>query len=387
MSKNEVPFSAKGGPASGWEELAKSFTKKKLPESEVELTGEIPADIVAPYREKALSALAAELDIPGFRKGHVPQDMAAKKVGEVALLEEAVELFMRDFYPELVETHAADAVGRPDIRITKLAPGNPVSIVVRTSVYPAVEVPKNWKKLGEGVDIETIPDILDAEVDEALTSIRRAHAKSQNVEMPEQNPVAPSQTASEDSAQVQEKVFAQPDTLPELNDEFAKSLGNFTGVEDLKQKLRDNMKMEKEQKAKDTRRGKIIEKLLEKTELEVPAIFVESELEKIISQMKEDTQRFGLSFDDYLKRVEKDEAQVRGEFREQATKRAKLQLILNKLAEEEKVEADKEAVETELKHAMEHFPDARLDLVRIHIETVLRNEKVLQLLEGAAEKE
>jgi len=382
MSKNEISFSAQGGPASGWNTLAKAFIKKELPESEVELTGEIPADVVAPYREKALSLIAADLDIPGFRRGHVPADMAAKKVGEVALLEEAVELFMRDFYPELVEAHAPAAVGRPDIRITKLAPGNPVGIIIRTSVYPTVEVPKHWKKLGEGIEIETVPDILDAEVDEALTSIRRARAKADG--MPEQEPAQNLSSGSgepgQDSASASSKL-AVPQTLPELNDEFAKSLGQFEGVEDLKQKLRDNIKMEKEQKAKDTRRGKIIEVLLEKTKLDVPAIFVESELEKIISQMKEDTQRFGLSFEDYLKRVEKTEELVRAEFREQATKRAKLQLILNKLAEDEKVEADQEAVETELKHAMEHFPDARLDLVRIHIETVLRNEKVLQILE------
>ena len=115
----------------------------------------------------------------------------------------------------------------------------------------------------------------------------------------------------------------------------------------------------------------------------MPAIFVDSELEKILGQMKEDVQRFGLSFDDYLTRMQKTEEQVRDEFREQARKRAKLQLALNKLAEDEKVEADKDKVDEEMKHAMEHFPDARPELVRIHIETVLRNEKTLQLLEGS----
>ncbi len=351
-----------------FEELAKSFAKKQLPESEIELTGEIPADVIAPYHDKALALLAAQLDMPGFRKGHVPADIAQKKFGEVAILEEAVELFMRDFYVELVQAHAKDAVGRPDIRITKLAPGNPVAIVVRTSVYPEISLPKNWKKIGEGVEVETVVDILDAEVDEALTSIRRAYAKSNS------NPQGEEKTA-------------EPENLPELTDDFAKSLGDFTGVEDLKQKLRSNMKTEKEQKAKDARRGKIVEALLEKTTIEVPAIFIDSELDKILNQMREDTQRFGLSFDDYLKRVEKTEEQIRAEFRQQATQRAKLQLTLNKIAEEEKIEADEEAVANELKHALEHFPDARPELVRIHIETVLRNEKVLQLLEGKEEKE
>ena len=73
---------------------------------------------------------------------------------------------------------------------------------------------------------------------------------------------------------------------------------------------------------------------------------------------------------------------MRNDFRKQATKRAKLQLILNKLAEEEKVEADEKAIEEEMKHALEHFPEAKPGLVRIHIETVLRNEKVLKMLEG-----
>ena len=73
---------------------------------------------------------------------------------------------------------------------------------------------------------------------------------------------------------------------------------------------------------------------------------------------------------------------LREEFRAQALGRAKLQLTLNKIAQEEKIEADPEAIENEFKHAKEHFPDARPDLLRIHIETILRNEKILQLLEA-----
>ncbi|MEI6863944.1 MAG: trigger factor [Candidatus Adlerbacteria bacterium] len=379
MSKNEGSFSAQGGPASGWEQLAKSFIKKELPASEVELSGEIPVDVIAPYRERALGEIALEIDMPGFRKGHVPHDIALKKVGEVGVLEEAVELFMRDFYPELLQVHAADAVGRPDIRITNPpTAGTPITITVATTVYPTITLPKDWSKLAGKVEVETVPDVLDAEVEEALQSIRKARAKAQPHEGTSADVGAP-QGDADGSAQAKE-------ILPELNDEFAQSLGSFTDLADLKVKLRENMKQEKEQAAKDKRRGKIIEDLLEKTTLEVPAIFVESELEKILNQMKEDTQRFGLTFEEYLKRVEKTEAQMREEFREQARKRAKLQLTLNKLADDEKVEADKERVEEEMKHAMEHFPDARPELVRIHIETVLRNEKALQLLEAGGVK-
>lgn len=355
--------------ATNFASIIKTFAQKELPNSEVELAGDVPFEAILPYQDHALKHIAESLDLPGFRKGHVPTDIALKKVGEIAVLEEAVELFMRDFYPELVDTLKIDAVGRPDIRITKLAPGNPVGITVHTTTYPTVELPKNWKTIAQKVEIETVADVLDAEVDEALTSIRRAHAKSNQ-------PASESTPTSE----------VPPEQLPELNDTFAQSLGSFTDLADLKTKLKENIKMEKEQKAKEKRRGSIIDALLEKTSVAVPTIFVESELEKIMNQLREDISRFGLSFEDYLKRMEKTEQQVRDDFRDQATKRAKLQLTLNKLAEEEKIEADKDAVEKEFGHAMEHFPDARPELVRVHIETVLRNEKVFEMLESKEEK-
>ena len=93
-----------------------------------------------------------------------------------------------------------------------------------------------------------------------------------------------------------------------------------------------------------------------------------------------------MSFEDYLKRMNKTEDDIRNEFRDQATKRAKLQLTLNKIAQDEKIEAETEAVDAEMKHALEHFKDANQTLLRIHIETVLRNEKVLQLLESGERK-
>jgi FKBP-type peptidyl-prolyl cis-trans isomerase (trigger factor) len=335
-----------------FEEIAKTFSRKELPDSEVELVGEIPFDDIAKLEAHALEHFQKELELPGFRPGHVPLDMVKKKVGDIALMEEQVEHFMQDFYPALLAAHDIDAVGRPSISITKLAPGNPVGITIKTAVYPTIALPKTWKELGKGVEIETVPDIIDAEVDEALEQIRKAKTES-------------------DSA------------APVLDDAFAQSLGNFKDLAELKVKLRENMKAEKGQKAKEKRRGAIIDKLLKQADVAVPAIFVESELDKILGQMKEDVARFGMSYEEYLKNMKKTEDDLRKEFRAQATSRAKLQLLLNKIAEEEKIETDKDAVEHEMQHALQHFPDARPDLLQIHIETVLRNEKVLQLLEGS----
>jgi FKBP-type peptidyl-prolyl cis-trans isomerase (trigger factor) len=330
--------------------LAQQFTLTSLPDSQAELVGEIPYEAVAPYRDKALSHIAEHLELPGFRPGKVPADMALKRVGEVAVLEEAVELFVKDFYIELIETHKLDAVGRPDIRITKLAPHNPVGLAVRVSVYPAVEAPKDWNKLAGEIALELSVPATDEEMQKTLEDVQKSRTKD--------------------------------GVVPELNDEFAKSLGAFESINALKDQIKRGIGEEKKRQARERRRSKLIEALLAKSKLEVPNIFVESELQKILAQMREDLERTGLKMEDYLKRVNKTEENIRGEFRDQARKRAKLQLLLNKIAEEEKVGADQAAVEQEIKHALEHFPEAKSDLVRVHVETVMRNEQVLKLLEG-----
>jgi FKBP-type peptidyl-prolyl cis-trans isomerase (trigger factor) len=331
-------------------DIAKSFVLKSLPESQVELVGEVPFETIAPYRNKALAHIAEHIELPGFRPGKVPTEVALKKVGEIAVLEEAVELFVKDFYIELIEAHSVEAVGRPDIRVTKLAEGNPVGLVVRATVYPEVQLPKQWKTLHEKIALEPALPASDEEVEKTLEDLRQSRK--------------------------------QGDVVPELTDEFAKSVGAFDSLEHLKEQIRKGIGEEKTRHARDVRRGKLIEALLADSTLAVPAIFVDSELEKIMSQMREDVKRFGMELEDYFKKTGKTEEGVRAEFRDQAQKRAKLQLVLNKIASEEKLEADHTAVEAEMKHALEHFPDANPELVKIHIETVLKNELALKLLEG-----
>jgi FKBP-type peptidyl-prolyl cis-trans isomerase (trigger factor) len=339
-----------------FEDIAKQFALKALPDSEVELSGDIPYAAIEPYKAQALKHLAEHLELPGFRPGKVPQEVALKKIGELSVLEEATELFVKDFYIELIEARKVEAVGRPNIAITKLAAGNPVGLVVRVSVYPQVALPKDWKSIGKAIPLDEAAPATDEEIQKTIEDLQKSRA-----------------TKDQDGKEV----------VPELNDEFAKSLGAFDTTDALKEQIRKGITEEKARVARDKRRSAIIEALSDKAALEVPAIFIESELQKILAQMREDIERMGMQMDDYLKRTGRTEEDIKNEFRDQARKRAKLQLLLNKIAEEEKLEADQTAVDAEMKHALEHFPDAKPDLVRIHIETVLKNEQVLKLLEEA----
>lgn len=332
-----------------FEALVKEFARKNLPHSEAEFIGEVPYAVIEPYRASALETIAKETEMPGFRKGHVPHDLVLKRIGEVAVLEEATEHFVREFYPELVAAHKLDVVGRPNIAVTKLAPHNPVGLRITVSLYPEVVLPKHWKDIAANVPLEPAEAATDEEVDKTLEQLRQSRKKD--------------------------------GIIPELTDEFAKSIGAFESLDALKEQIKKGVSEEKQRAAREKRRGRIIDAVLEKVEVDPPRIFVEAELDKIISHMREDVVRFGVKYEDYLKQINKTESALREEFRDQAAKRAKLQLTLNKIAADENIEPEAEAVEHEMQHALTHFPDAQPELVRIHIETVLRNEKVLQVLE------
>ena len=121
---------------------------------------------------------------------------------------------------------------------------------------------------------------------------------------------------------------------------------------------------------------------MEKTKIDTPRVFVVSEQEKMLAQMKDDVKRFGMNFEEYLKRISKTEDSLRSEFEKDAEKRAKLQLILNSIAEKEEIKVPSEEIEKEASHILEHFKDADRERVHIYVESMMKNEKVLSMLEA-----
>ena len=171
----------------------------------------------------------------------------------------------------------------------------------------------------------------------------------------------------------------EEDLLP-LTDEFVKNLGQFESVAAFEAQIKENLGKEKETRAKEKKRVQLSEKLIEETKVGVPEILVESELQKMRAQFEEDVKRMGIEFDEYLKKIEKTEEDLRGEWKETAEKRAKLQLLMNKIAGEEKLFPEDKEIEDNVKHILEHHKDANPDNARIYVETILMNEKVMTFL-------
>ena len=100
------------------------------------------------------------------------------------------------------------------------------------------------------------------------------------------------------------------------------------------------------------------------------------------SELQAQIERMGGSFDGYLAEIKKDRETVRKEWRPDAERRARLQLMLLQIARAENITAPKEAVETEVKHILEQYKDASEENARGYIETVLTNKKVIEFLES-----
>ena len=98
--------------------------------------------------------------------------------------------------------------------------------------------------------------------------------------------------------------------------------------------------------------------------------------------MESDITAMGLKFEDYLKQLNKKVEDLRGEFRTDASKKAKLSLILNEIAKIEKIVANEEQVAKEVAHILEHYKDADPERAQMHAENILTNEKIFVFLES-----
>jgi trigger factor len=161
-----------------------------------------------------------------------------------------------------------------------------------------------------------------------------------------------------------------------------RSLGPFKDIADFNAKLKENIKLEKENKLKEKTRLKIIEKIIADSTVDVPEILIEVELDKILYRMESDITQMGLKFEDYLKHLNKKIEDLRKDFRTDALNKAKLALILNQIAKVEKIVADSEQVAKEVAQILSYYKDADPERARMHAENVLTNEKIFQFLEN-----
>jgi len=365
-----------------------AFTVTPEPGSQVKIAGEIPFSELEHERTAAIKSLGKNVKLDGFRQGHIPESVLLKHLGEMNVLAEMAERAIAHMYPHILEAHGIDALGYPQISITKIAAENPLGFSATVAVLPTFSLP-NYKDIAKGVnETKESLEVTDQDIEKQVSDILRqkvayerlqAKAAVKNVEdgIDEPTPeVAPIET-DEDFAKL---------PLPELTDELVATIGQpgqFATVADFKAKLREHLGIEKKQGGTAKHRAKITDAIIAATEVDLPQVLIDSEINQMFGQMNEDLERSNLKMDDYLKHIKKTKDDLKTEWTPAASMRAKLQLILNEIAKKEDIKPDQVQLEAQVKQLTDQYKDADKHRVEVYVASVMKNEAVMKLLENS----
>jgi len=376
---------------------------KQLPKSQVELEITVlPADYTKEM-ESAAGRLSQRAAIHGFRPGKAPYDIVKQSLGEIKILEEALQSIVEKNYHLAVTTEKLDTIGMPEITIEKMAPGNDFVFKAVAALLPSVKLADITKIDANKKEIT----IGDKEINDVLENLRKMQAvevikdgvatKEDKVEVamnmfidkvgveggqaPKHQvylneghyiPGFADQLLGMKKDEVKEFSLKFPDEhyqkhlagknidfhvkvndvysieYPEINDELAIKLGQKS-VESLKEILMTNLKQEAQSKEDQRIEAELLEKVILASEFgEVPDVLIKSEKQKMFYELKNSLQEQGIEFEKYLKDLKKTEDEITDDFSQRALTRVKAALISRQIAKENDIKVEKEELEKEI---------------------------------------
>jgi trigger factor len=353
--------------------------KKDLPKGLVELKIVVDEKEFESYHDKALATVKNAVEVDGFRKGNAPEDLIVKKYGDMVIVEEMANLALRAAYVRAIEEHTLNPISEPQVTITKIAKGNPLELTITVPVMPEITLPSYKKIAQEAVADGEKVEVTDKDIEDVLLELQKGRSQKHEHDHPHHDH---HDHDGHDHTHDEPKEDKKEETLPPLDDAFAQSFGDdFKTLVDLKTKVGENLKLEKEQKLREKRRSAIMEKLVAETKADLPEVLIEGELNTMLAQMKGDITRFGGTWEEYLTHSKKTEEEIKADWKDDAHKRAMSQLILHKIGQAEKLSATEEEVEVELVRLLATVQDADEERAKAYLYQALTNDKVLAFLE------
>lgn len=392
------------------------ITTKKLPQSKVEITVVLPWEEWKKEEAHAVEHMSANVHLPGFRKGKVPQAVLEGKYGRQSILVETAEHAVEHTYPKALVEAKAEALGRPEIRLDVVKEHEPLTFVITTAVLPEVTL-KDWKKEvkqvnkihagkesvvtdaeveaevkrlaemratlvtvnrearpGDSVEIDfTVsqngvpieggmgkkhPLVLGSKsfipgFEDALVGMKAGEEKTISLEFPQEYHAR--QLAGKPAQFAVKLLLVQERTLPVVDDAFVKGLGRFESVEALKKSIHDGILEERKQELSTAHRTTLLDALFLQAELEYPEVLVAQEQDHMLRQFRSQVETMGFAWEQYLRQMKKTEVALRAEWEAQAKKRIAAELILQKLARELELAVDSTEIEAEMNKTLQYY--------------------------------
>ncbi|MFA5030877.1 MAG: trigger factor [Patescibacteria group bacterium] len=400
---------------------------------------------IASYRKEIIADYQTSLNVKGFRPGKIPLDIIEQRIGSLKLTEEALEKALPDFLEKATQEHHVDVYGRPDVKVTKITLDAPIEMTVQFVKLPTVTL-----KTYEGLNIEKKKVTADEkDVVASLEEFRNLNAKETEVTRPsklgdkvkvnfdafldnipleggsakdhtihlgeskqmyiqgfEEQFVGMKPGDIKDFTLMFPKDYGRKDLAnrkvdfkakvhkvfnvekPELTDDLAKKFGDLKTVDDLRQRIRQNLQEDADRKEEQRFEQELIAELLKKNDFEsIPQEMITDETERMIAELESSVTRQGGKFDDYLSSIKKTKDGLKKELITRAIERIKTALLLRDIAEKHNLEAKPEDIEHVIAHEKEHHANDKETVAQIdsthyrrHVANVLTSQNVIHYL-------
>lgn len=408
-------------------------TRDKIENSQAFLTIEMEPPEVEASLEAAYQRLVKKTNVPGFRKGKAPRAMLERYLGKESLLEDALNNLIPRACEDALKEQEIEAFARPALEITQTEPlvfkatvplpptvklGDYHSIRLKPEpvastkkeVAPVIERLRHQQATWEPVErdiafndlvvfdiestvsgkpfinhkeaqyqvIENYPTPLPGFA-EQLVGLKSDEEKEFTLQIPKDYP--DKELADKEAAFKVRVSEVKQERLPELNNDFAKGIDpKFKTLSSLRKQVADNLKIRAEEKAKRDFEEKVIDAVVNLSEVAFPFILVEMEISHLLDQQLRHWQESGRGLEDYLASINKTEEELREELRPVASKRVTQSLVLGKISEGEKIEISDSEIDSVIEDMIKGATEGKGEELKKLLNTPQSRESIKQLL-------
>ena len=387
-------------------------TKDKIEGSQAFLTVEMEPAEVEDSLEEAYQRLVKKTNVPGFRKGKAPRVMLERHIGRESLFEDALNTLIPRAYEDALKEQEIEAFARADIEITQTEPlvfkaTVPLPPTVKPGDYASLRLTPQPAASTEG-EVDSVIDrlrhqqaswepverevgfgdlaVFDVESTargktfinqkgvqyqvlkdypaplpgfaEQLVGMERDGAREFSLQIPTDYP--DKELAGKEAHFKVALSEVKQERLPELDDEFARGIDpKFETLESLRREVADNLRLRAEERARLDFEEKVIEAVVGLAEVEFPPFLVDMETSRLLDQRLRQWRESGRGLEEYLASINKTEEELKEELRPPATQRVMRSLVLDKVAQEEKIEASDAEIDGEIEDMAGGVPENR----------------------------
>ena len=415
--------------------------------NEVKLTFNIEAEKFEEAMKKVYSKTAKYFNIPGFRKGKAPMQLVERQYGSAIFYEDAFNELVPEIYDEAIKENKIEAVSKPNIDIVQMEKGKELIFTATVETKPEVELGKykgveikkiEYKTTDKDIEhelghmaernarlvtIEDRPvekgDITIIDFEGSIDGVKFEGGSAENHELEiGSNTFIPGfedQIIGMKIEEVKDVKVKFPDEyfskdlagkdavfkvtlheikkkeLPKIDDEFAKDVSEFDTLDELKNSIKERLDTDNERKAKYETEEEAIKAVCDNTKLDIPNGMVELEIDNMMKDMETRLSYQGLNLNQYMQMLGKTEADMRGEFKEQAERQIKSRLVLEAIVKAENIEVEEKDVTEKVKEMAKQYGRKEEELLeneqlKEYISENLKTEKAIDFIVKNAKK-